>query len=44
MLKEEINFSYRKSSFDKDDILLSAYFNLRKAKEDIINGEIQEEV
>tara|TARA_X000000368_G_scaffold224819_1_gene177467 strand:+ start:185 stop:1114 length:930 start_codon:yes stop_codon:yes gene_type:complete len=37
LLKEEINFSYRKSSFDKDDILLSADFNLRKAKEDIIN-------
>ena len=37
LLKEEINFSYRKSSFDKDDILLSADFNLRKAKQDIIN-------
>lgn len=35
--KNDINFSYRKSSFDKNDILLSADFNLKKAKEDIIS-------
>ncbi len=34
--KKDLNFSYRKSSFNKDDILLSAKFNLRKADKDII--------
>ena len=34
--KKDINFSYRQSSFNKDDILLSAKFNLKKADKDII--------
>ena len=34
--KKDLNFSYRQSSFDKDDILLSAKFNLKKADKDII--------
>ena len=34
--KKDLNFSYRQSSFNKDDILLSAKFNLRKADKDII--------
>ena len=35
--KKDLNFSYRQSSFNKDDILLSAKFNLKKADKDIIN-------
>lgn len=34
--KKDINFSYRKSSFDKNDILLSAEFNLKKAEKNLI--------
>ena len=34
--KKDLNFSYRQSSFNKDDILLSAKFNLKKADKDII--------
>ena len=34
--KNDLNFSYRQSSFNKDDILLSAKFNLKKADKDII--------
>ena len=34
--KKDLNFSYRQSSFKKDDILLSAKFNLKKADKDII--------
>jgi len=34
--KENINFSYRNSSFDRNDILLSAEFDLKKAKKDLI--------
>ena len=34
--KKDLNFSYRQSSFNKDDILLSAKFNLKKAEKDII--------
>ena len=34
--KKDLNFSYRKSSFNEDDILLSAKFNLKKADKDII--------
>ena len=34
--KKDLNFSYRHSSFNKDDILLSAKFNLKKADKDII--------
>ena len=37
ILKKDLNFSYRESSFHKDDILLSAKFNLKKADENIIN-------
>ncbi len=37
ILKKDLNFSYRKSSFKKDDILLSAKFNLKKADENIIH-------
>jgi UDP-N-acetylmuramate dehydrogenase len=33
--KKDINFSYRKSSFD-NDILLSAEFNLKKAEKNLI--------
>ena len=35
--KNEINFSYRKSSFDKNDILLSAEFKLKEAEKSLIN-------
>ena len=35
--KKDLNFSYRQSSFNKDEILLSAKFNLKKADKDIIN-------
>ena len=34
--KKDINFSHRKSSFDKNDILLSAEFNLKKAEKNLI--------
>ena len=34
--KSDLNFSYRQSSFKKDDILLSAKFNLKKADKDLI--------
>ena len=34
--KKDINFSYRNSSFDKNDILLSAEFNLKKAEKNLI--------
>ncbi|MBL6719441.1 MAG: UDP-N-acetylmuramate dehydrogenase [Candidatus Marinimicrobia bacterium] len=34
--RKDLNFSYRQSSFNKDDILLSAKFNLKKADKDII--------
>lgn len=34
--KKDLNFSYRQSSFNKDDILLSAKFNLKKADKGII--------
>ena len=34
--KKDINFSYRKSSFDKNEILLSAEFNLKKAEKNLI--------
>ena len=34
--KKDLNFSYRQSSFNKDDILLSAKFNLKKADKDVI--------
>lgn len=34
--KKDLNFSYRQSSFNKDDILLSAKFNLKKADKEII--------
>ena len=34
--KKDLNFSYRQSSFNKDDILLSAKFNLQKADKDVI--------
>jgi UDP-N-acetylmuramate dehydrogenase len=34
--KKDLNFSYRQSSFNEDDILLSAKFNLKKADKDII--------
>ena len=34
--KKDLNFSYRQSSFNKDDILLSAKFSLKKADKDII--------
>ena len=37
ILKKDLNFSYRKSSFQKDDILLSAKFDLKKADENIIH-------
>ena len=36
ILKKDLNFSYRQSSFNKDDILLSAKFSLKKADKDII--------
>ena len=35
--KNEINFSYRNSSFNKKDILLSAEFFLKKADKEVIN-------
>jgi len=34
--KKDLNYSYRQSAFNKDDILLSAKFNLKKADKDII--------
>ena len=34
--KKDLNFSYRQSSFDKDDILLSAKFKLKKADKNTI--------
>ena len=34
--KKDLNFSYRQSSFNKDDILLTAKFNLKKADKNII--------
>ena len=34
--KKDLNFTYRQSSFNKDDILLSAKFNLKKADKDTI--------
>ena len=37
ILKKDLNFSYRKSSFQNDDILLSAKFDLKKADENIIH-------
>ena len=40
--KNEINFSYRRSSFNKKDILLSAEFLLKKADKDIINKNFVE--
>ena len=40
--KNEINFSYRKSSFNKKDILLSAEFLLKKADKEIINKNFVE--
>ena len=40
--KNEINFSYRQSSFNKKDILLSAEFLLKKADEEIINKNFVE--
>ena len=36
ILKKDLNFSYRKSSFNKNDILLSAKFSLKKADKDTI--------
>jgi UDP-N-acetylmuramate dehydrogenase len=40
--KNEINFSYRQSSFNKKDILLSAEFLLKKADKEIINKNFVE--
>ena len=40
--KKDLNFSYRQSSFNKDDILLSAKFNLKKADKDIIKENFTE--
>ena len=40
--KKDLNFSYRQSSFKKDDILLSAKFNLKKADKDIIKEKFIE--
>ena len=40
--KKDLNFSYRQSSFDKDDILLSAKFNLKKANKNIIKENFME--
>jgi len=40
--KKEINFSYRKSSFNKNDILLSAEFLLKRADKAIINKNFVE--
>ena len=40
--KKDLNFSYRQSSFNKDDILLSAKFNLKKADKDIIKENFME--
>ena len=40
--KKDLNFSYRQSSFDKDDILLSAKFNLKKAEKNIIKENFME--
>ena len=36
ILKKDLDFSYRKSSFNKNDILLSAKFCLKKADKDTI--------
>ena len=40
--KKDLNFSYRQSSFNEDDILLSAKFNLKKADKDIIKENFVE--
>ena len=40
--KTDLNFSYRQSSFNKDDILLSAKFNLQKADKDVIKDNFIE--
>lgn len=40
--RNEINFSYRQSSFNKKDILLSAEFLLKKADKEIINKNFVE--
>ena len=40
--KKDLNFSYRQSSFNKDDILLSAKFNLKKADKDVIKDNFIE--
>jgi len=40
--KNEINFSYRHSSFNEKDILLSAEFSLNKADKEIINKNFVE--
>ena len=40
--KKDLNFSYRQSSFNKDDILLSAKFNLQKADKDVIKDNFIE--
>ena len=40
--KNEINFSYRQSSFNKKDILLSAEFLLKKADKEFINKNFVE--
>ena len=40
--KKDLNFSYRQSSFNKDDILLSAKFNLQKADKNIIKDNFIE--
>tara|TARA_Y100000748_G_C15414148_1_gene456687 strand:+ start:1 stop:927 length:927 start_codon:yes stop_codon:yes gene_type:complete len=40
--KNEINFSYRNSSFNKKDILLSAEFFLKKADKEVINKNFVE--
>ena len=42
ILKKDLNFSYRQSSFNKDDILLSAKFSLKKADKDIIKENFVE--
>ena len=40
--KKDLNFSYRQSSFNKDDILLSAKFNLKKADKNVIKENFLE--
>ena len=42
ILKKDLNFTYRQSSFNKDDILLSAKFILKKADKDIIKEKFIE--